>query len=299
MLLVSKRWNRLFFSEPALWHNMHVTAYCFETVAEQQRRLERREALLRRVAPLARCFTWRQHIDEEECEGYAEVQEAEEAAQVGLARCLSALQPGQLAELRLHGDVSLQGAAGAALRQLTSIRSLLLECCTEQGTATAVAAIGSNLCSLHLHTASLSPAVADSIGQLAQLTELGIQAREWPELGALTRLSQLKQLVLLGSSDQSERPMQPPPPAKFPAGLEQFCFESRQHPFQARALLALLGSASCGGLVSIRSCLRLGGLLWIWPHSIELAPPLLHMMARPNRCTCHCRVPMHRWADAR
>lgn len=203
-------------------------------------------ARLQRVAPLVQCFSWRQHIDEEEYEEDVELQEAQEAAEAALSRCLSALQPGQLAELRLHGGVSLQGSTGAALQQLASIRSLLLECYMEQGTATAVTAIGSNLRSLHLNTVTLPPAVADSIAQLTQLTELGIQARDWPELGGLTRLGRLKQLVLLGGSDQSERPMQPPPPANFPAGLEQFCFESRQHPFQVRALLALVGRVSCG-----------------------------------------------------
>lgn len=228
LTLVSRRWLCLFFAEPELWHEIEVVGrHEGETEANQRLRLSHQAAQLRRIEAPVHCFRWRQaHLDN-----------ATDAAY--LACCLSALQHKQLAELRLDAPLGLQGGVSAALQQLASISSLALERCTSLEVCAALQAVGCRLRSLQVQLFDLSPAALSSITQLAQLTALGIWAGAWPDLGTLTRLSQLKQLVLHDGGYSGQEGMHAPEPASFPSGLERFDYSSNSRTFQVTWRLAL------------------------------------------------------------
>ena len=58
LILVSHRWHRLFFAEPALWRSVEVIRLGREQDSKLTQRLEQQAALLRRVAPLVERFSW-------------------------------------------------------------------------------------------------------------------------------------------------------------------------------------------------------------------------------------------------
>lgn len=212
-------------SEPQLWRRFVVRGYHpLDAPGQRPQRLRRRAALLRRVAPHVATFRWEEHTFQRD-----------PGAEAGMARCLSALSGGPVSDLQLCGDCpSLESeVAQAALQHLSSVTRLELGTCSEETVAAALAALGSRLRSLQLRTWELSSEVLESTVQLPQLASLHIEAYAWPALDALTRLSQLKQLVLLdcrgGSVDHG---MQPPVPASFSAALERFSYEARHGMFQ-------------------------------------------------------------------
>lgn len=226
--LVSRRWRRVYFEEPKLWRSITVRgSHVCERPAERSLRLVRQAAVLRRVAPHVRCFRW---------EEFTTIVHLADGA--GLAHCLSALQHSRLQKLQLCGPCpSVATPAGmSALQQLSSLSSLTsleLGACCAAAAANALGALSSHLRSLQLSTQTVTPVLLHSIAQLAQLTTLHIDAYDWPQLGALTRLSQLRQLVLLDHRVHGDNALQPPPPASFPAGLERFSYGSKYRTFQA------------------------------------------------------------------
>lgn len=100
-MLVSRRWQRLFFSEPQLWHSMVVLVANEEPGPQLSRRLEMQAGLLRRVAPLVHCFSWSVLLGATAA-----------ATESRLADCLSALEPGRLAELHLECSISSAETTG-------------------------------------------------------------------------------------------------------------------------------------------------------------------------------------------
>ncbi|PRW44546.1 L domain [Chlorella sorokiniana] len=225
LVLVSHRWKRVFLSEPGLWRLFTMLIHrSSETREQQSQRLKRRAALLRLVAPHVVRFRWEEHTDKWRL-----------AATRCLERCLAALSSSQLAELQLSGPcISLAGApAAAALRQLSSrVTSLSLGACLARPASVVLAALSSQLHSLQVSTAGLPPELLGSIVQLRQLTALRIETYAWPDLSSLTRLSRLRQLVLVDVRVGGPGRMQPPMPASFPAGLERFSFHCKYRTFK-------------------------------------------------------------------
>lgn len=156
------------------------------------------------------------------------------AAEAALAHCLSALQPGRLAELEVWEPVSSFETTGAALQQLVEVTCLVLHSPNSQLVTAVLSVLGSHLNSLQLLLHDLPSAVLDSIAQLAQLTALDIGADDWPPLGPLTRLSRLRQLEQFDTGLAQQRAMQLLPIAGFIAGLECYSFESYRRLFQVR-----------------------------------------------------------------
>ncbi len=226
---VSNRWRRVCFGEPALWHSFTVHARrVSEAATELVLRLGCRAALLARVARLVRRFRWEEHTEEWQL-----------TAALCLYSCLAALHGGQLEQLQLSGPCpSLAGAdAVAALQQLGStVARLHLGACSAGTAAYTAAALCNHLRSLQLSTRELPPALLNSIAHMPQLTALRIEAYVWPDLGPLTRISQLRQLVLLDVRFLGGDEMRPPEPASFPAGLERFSFECKHRSFEVGRL---------------------------------------------------------------
>ena len=237
---VSRRWRRVCFAEPALWHSFTVHAYrASEAAGEQALRLGCRAALLWRVARHMRCFRWEENTEEWQL-----------TVALCLYHCLAALRGSQLEQLQLSGPcTSLAGPdAEAALQQLGStVASLHLGACSAGPAAFAAAALGSRLRSLQLSTRELPPALLGSIVRMPQLAALRIEAYAWPDLGPLARISQLRQLVLLDLRVDGEDSLQPPEPASFPSSLDCFSCESKHRSFEVVSCLpvpqcmALLG----------------------------------------------------------
>ncbi|PRW44535.1 Leucine-rich repeat-containing 40 [Chlorella sorokiniana] len=215
LTLVSSRWHPVFFSEPSLWRAFTAQHYNNDGPAERVR-LRQRLALLRRVAPHVQRFDWRFP-----------------SQPAGLASFLAELHSNQLAELHLYACSQELLAAGPALRQLTAVTRLVLDCEAEQGVSATLAALGSHLLSLRLtaYSFKLTAAGLSSIVQLTQLTDLSLSAREWPspDLGCLTRLGQLTQLTVVNDAGSA---VQLPAPASLPASLQRYRFESHGQPFQ-------------------------------------------------------------------
>lgn len=229
LLLVSHRWHRLFFAEPRLWRDFEVSIVTSQPAAETLAlQVERQAALLRHVAPLVQRFSWTVLVLGHRPGPLSSAGEA------GLGCCLAALQPGRLAQLELWSSVNSLESTGAALQRLAGVTCLVLESRNPDLVAASVASLGSHLRDLQLELEDLPPAVLTSIAQLVQLTALGLAAENWPPLGVLSRLSQLKQLVLLDSGGAAQHRMQPPLPSGLPAALERFSFESLSRTFQAR-----------------------------------------------------------------
>lgn len=247
-MLVSHRWLHAFFAEQGLWHIFTANSYTYpgngtgkaaaRSAAKRNRRFRRQEVLLQRVAPHIACFHW------DTPAGFGLMSNpglqprapSDPPAEASLACCLAALHPGRLTELQLPGYFASLGAASSPLRQLTSTTSLALYGHREPVLGAVLGMLGGRLCSLQLSGGHLTATALGSAVQLApQLTALHIEAgKEWPGLGSLTRLRQLKQLVLEGSGPAlGTAPIKPPLPASFPAGLERYSFESRYFDFQA------------------------------------------------------------------
>lgn len=223
LILVSRRWHRLFYAEPELWSSLEVARLGREQEPELIQRLERQAALLRRVAPLVERFSLN-------LLGLG----MSPAAEAAMAHCLSALQPGRLAELEIWVPVSSFETTGAALQRLAGVTSLALNSANSQLVSATLSALGGHLHALQLEVGDLYSAVLDSIAQLAQLTALDIGADDWPPLGPLTRLSRLRQLELYDAGLAQQRAMQLNPIAGFIAGLECYSFESYGRLFQVR-----------------------------------------------------------------
>ena len=253
-MLVCHRWHDVFFAEPGLWRSFRASNCGVRGSAEQSVLLEQQAALLRRIAPHIMCLTWEQS-------------DYGVPAREALVPSLAALPPGRLAELELWGfkqDVLV--AVVPQLQRLTGVTSLELGCKGGKAADAALAALssptgclaalGSRLRSLRLSIGyedmvsamratqppGLSPAALAGIVQLAQLTALGLSAGRWPPMGSLTRLSQLKQLVLASNSYPPLQIPEIPEPASFPGGLEHFMLRSRD--LQARSRVA--GSSGGG-----------------------------------------------------
>ncbi|KAI7837611.1 hypothetical protein COHA_008537 [Chlorella ohadii] len=225
LVRVSRRWRRVCFDEPALWRSFTVRAYrVSETAAEQVLRLGRRAALLACAARHVRRFRWEEHTEE-----------LQSAAALCLYHCLGALRGSQLEQLQLSGPCTLLAGADAvaALQQLGStVASLHLGACSAGPAGFAAAALGSHLRSLQLSTRELAAALLGSIAQMPQLAALRIEAYAWPDLSPLTRISQLRQLVLLDLRADGQDSMRPPALSTFPSCLERFSFESKHRSFQ-------------------------------------------------------------------
>lgn len=216
LVCVSRRWQRVFLSEPSLWRWFQVEGHHDAAPAAQSVRLQQRLALLQRVAQHVESFKWL-------------------APSAGLATFLLELHPGLLSHLHLRASAQdLFSAAGPALRRLTGVTSLVLRSQEEAAAIAALTTVGSSLHRLHLDDAQLklTPAGLSSIVKLTQLSDLGLGASQWPTptLGPLTRLSRLKQLAV---TNYGRDALQPPDPASFPGGLESFDYTSYHQPFQA------------------------------------------------------------------
>lgn len=155
-----------------------------------------------------------------------------------MARCLAALQPGQLAELQLWGNLRLQAPAVEALHRLSGVTNLVLVMNSNTSVQAALGALGRRLRSFQLEMDAPPSALLDTIVQLTQLTALGMLAKHWPPLDPLARLCCLKQLIL-NEPNMASGPTQLPLPASFPAGLDRYSFDSLDDKFRGGMVVCL------------------------------------------------------------
>ncbi|PRW44489.1 small GTP-binding [Chlorella sorokiniana] len=241
---VSQRWRQVFAAEPGL--RRPFQAATFRTSAQQALRLSEQEAELLPIAQHLVSFCWSENESERDFLGLLAPESlptaaSAAAAAASLARCLSALRGGRLAELQLEGVCSSVEGAAPELQQLRLVTSLELYDCKDQVVAVVLAAMGGRLQSLYLDFTSPAPALLDSLAQLPQLTALGLAARRCPSLAALTQLTRLKQLVLFDTESfdplaalRGNAPAiwQPPPPSSLPASLERFAYDGDHYGFE-------------------------------------------------------------------
>lgn len=216
-LLVSKRWHRVFLSEPVLWRGYTLDTLGSGCASEL--------ALLRRVGGL---LAWIELMDEG---GPGVNRPAVQAAVMG------ALQPQRLQDLAAEYPTpqllaalprfsrlsrlelgtyyrKLPAGTGAALQQLQQLHSLSLACSSKlpAGTAAALRQLV-QLRSLSLNVEKLQQGAVDAILACTQLTELSLERVTFEQRGALLQLTQLSQLASLALQ---ARGIQLPEPALLP-----------------------------------------------------------------------------------
>ena len=200
VLLVSKRWHRVFLSEPALWRQFSLS----HAPPSGSRASEL--ALLRRVSGLVASLRLPQLVPEELSEALAA---AQPGRLQGLALNASSWQlvaavPRSYCLNKLESELGKPAGFGAALPQLPYLRSL--------GMSTAGAT---------LRHADLSGVLAAT-----QLTELSLSVGSFEQPEALRQLTHLSRLVRLHlAAVRSAARLDPQHPAHLPA-LTSFLFQS-------------------------------------------------------------------------
>lgn len=200
LLLVSKRWHRVFMSEPALWRQCSVHR---STAAADM-------ALLRRVGSLAASLDMGHHVSEEQ-----------------QAEALACAQPARLRELVVF---SPQSQLAAALRSYSRLRELRIFQTYQNrplpaGLEAAISQL-TELQTLVLRGKEMPQDLLAAVLGSTQLKERSLCADSYEQPQALLELTCLRQLTSLSLSLRSNDPhasISAPQPALFTA-LELFEF---------------------------------------------------------------------------
>ncbi len=203
--LVSHRWHHVFYSEPALWRSLELSAASLDKAAEAgqaQQWFAIKANLLRRVGNFVQHLSFSQMLEEEsrgESDGIVlDMQQlaAGIAAEWRLSSSVLAhLSPRTLQSLRLEW-ATVDAAAAAALERLTSLTQLQIDC---RGALPGclIAALPSlqQLLCLDLWCRHLPGQLSTALQHLTRLTSLTCDSRRpLPELSAVLPLTQLRQL---------------------------------------------------------------------------------------------------------
>lgn len=186
--LVSRRWHRIFYSEPELWRSLHLTARSLTAAAaagQAQQWFASKSTLLHRVGGFVQHLVLadrRQTVGAGAGAQWASMQQL--ADQYGgwhlSSSVLAHLSPGALQSLRLHCE-AVDEAAAAALQHFSGLLQLNLHC--EGDVPSCVAAALPSLPQLqHLELAgsTMPQGLPAALQQLPQLCEQSRQLA-WPE----------------------------------------------------------------------------------------------------------------------
>lgn len=202
--LVSRRWHRIFYSEPELWRSLHLTVSSANAAAaagQAQQWFASKSTLLHRVGGVVQHLVvadWRQTVGAGAGAQWASMQQL--ADQYGgwhlSSSVLAHLSPGALQSLRLHCE-AVDEAAAAALQHFSGLLQLNLHC--EGDVPSCVAAALPSLPQLqHLELAgsAMPQGLPAALQQLPQLTTLSCvsKAGSLPGLSAVFPLTQLREL---------------------------------------------------------------------------------------------------------
>ena len=208
-LLVSKRWHRVFLSEPALWRQYAVAVY--DPLQDWQL------ALLRRVGGAVTSLSVAADLSEE-----------------AQARMFGWLQPSQLQQLDVAGAVP---QLGELLLPFSRLGTLHISAWQDEplpaGTSTAVRRMP-QLHSLKLVSmgGSMSAELVAAVADATQLRELWLEARSFEQPRALCQLTRPRQQRALHLSVCGRDAwFDVPEPAQLPA-LVAFAFVSGGYPRQ-------------------------------------------------------------------
>lgn len=223
--IVCHRWQNILYSTPALWRSATV-AWDVEPRADIKK-LQLKLAAVRRVSHFVESLEWRVYAGEgHSCESVT--------ARDSLVPLLADLQPSRLTELQLEYLRSWPAGATPALQRLSRLEQLEVGVgCTP--TVQALAAVTSNLRSLELNRwEGVDQPLMARLLQLTQLTRLSLSAsgHTWGALSPLTRLTKLRSLKLRSAQADGPSTLQPPEPAAFHGGLEQFDYIATDSGFQ-------------------------------------------------------------------
>ncbi|PRW39140.1 kinase domain [Chlorella sorokiniana] len=206
---VSHRWHRIFFSEPALWHQLALTADSLEHACDKRKAgqwFSCKAALLRRVGGFVQGLRYAEllkHEEQEDPQDFIDFTMLGEAAEHYWATggwqlsrsVLAHLSPGTLQSLRLVLE-GADAAAMKALRRFSSLTELSVKClCDMDRCVTAVLPSLPQLQRLELIGRSLPAGLPAALRHLSNLTSLGCCSKEQlPGLSAVLALSTLRTL---------------------------------------------------------------------------------------------------------
>ena len=232
VILVSKRWQRLFFAAPGLWRQFVIGNPTFWAWSEERaQRAAARGALLARVAAMVESLEVNQCDQLERLDGGGQ-----------LARVMRCLRPAVARSVCLNGAYAGRAAptdAVAALAGLTLLTSLQLSGCELPPHTTSVLhQLSGSLHSLSLGAREISPDLVAPLLLLPHLTGLHLGSVEplprfdWRRLSALAQLQCLSLEEEQTNGDEDEQ-LQLPPPAAFGA-LTDFSYFTMNDTFQVR-----------------------------------------------------------------
>ncbi len=200
---VSRRWHHVFYSEPALWRSLYLTAYSLYDAHEDgqaQQWFAARADLLRRVGGFVQQLS---HVYEPapDVDEYLDVEQVAAASSTDwqLSSCaLVHLSPAALQSLRLEWT-AVDAAAAPLLQRLTSLKELNFEYCGELPSCVLAALPGlPQLLSLELRCPDCpidAAALGTALPHLTQLTSLTCETcGTLPDLSAVLPLTRLRQL---------------------------------------------------------------------------------------------------------
>ncbi len=213
--LVSRRWHRMFYSEPALWRSLELTADSLDKAyadGQAQQWFAARASLLRRVGGFVQHLLYSEALedfytqaldeedtDEDQDHGLPNMQQlaADSGGEWQLgSSVLAHLSPASLQCLHLDW-VAVDAAAAAALARFRSLTQLQINCSDEMPSCLLAALLSlPRLLRLELRCdVGLPTGLPTALQQLTQLTSLACSSyATLPQLSALLPLTQLRQL---------------------------------------------------------------------------------------------------------
>ncbi|PRW61492.1 receptor 12 isoform X1 [Chlorella sorokiniana] len=200
--MVSKRWHRVFLTEPGLWAGFEILA----DDPEQPWGGGARLALLQRVGSMV-----------------SSLEIGEEVTEADQAEAVRWVQPRQLEELFVLNAAPQLVEALPRFSCLTLLSLGLTEDYLHPGTAATIRQLP-QLLNLTLYSSTLPPHALEAVLACAQLTNLHLSSDEFEQPQALTQLTRLRQLGSLWLLTVSEERLYVPEPAQLPA-LTSYQFE--------------------------------------------------------------------------
>ncbi len=210
--LVSRRWHRVFYSEPDLWRSLELTAESLDAAyAEGKARqwFAARANLLRRVGRFVQHLSHSEALEDFD-DDMLEVDDSDEGQQVKLQQLAAAsgsqwrlgssvlahLSPAALQSLSLEWP-TLVAAAAAALARLSSQTQLQIDCGDQQPRylLASLASVPQLQCLELRSDVSLPEGLPTELQPLTQLTSLTCESDgSLPELSVLWPLTRLRNL---------------------------------------------------------------------------------------------------------
>ncbi len=198
--LVCRRWQQVFYSEPALWRSLELTAeslYDAHADGAAGQWFAAKALLLRRVGGLVRQLNYSQEPIPEEDDEYTPVEQVAAASNTDWrlsSSVLAHLSPASLQSLRLDW-VPVDAVTAAQLPRFSSLTQLQLERCGDLPSCVleALPSLQRLLC-LSLWC-NIPAGLSTALQHLTQLTSLNCSSRSaLPELSAVWPLTRLRQL---------------------------------------------------------------------------------------------------------